>query len=450
VPLELSPFLVRRALAELRAEDREAAVDVEGALEWLGGRESEADPLVLSRYELQRFLWYELPRKWLVPFESKLAVADALAGFLDRVGAAPAYAELCRSDDTRSLLAAWEEGDPDAFARLERLLERSGLEPPATPSLVWDSVMGSVEARLREEAALALELAVEDGRLLPGQPGFERRQVAYVEAFLREPRAELDGQAPLAVIHEERIERWARRGGGKRRQIVGLVAPELSEPAPVIASAAIEDALEPLVWLLGLASDGLELTQTGALNRALVRAAVARYPHWWHELGDMPYREDEVAALYELHELARRMRLLRRKGRKLFLTARGAALRNDPPALLEACAETVLSSKPFAAAVQELAAALLLAEPELEWDELDARVYAAIVDDGWSAAGEPPEPRDVSWTIADLVGASRALGFLRLIGRYPAPRRLAATEAGRLALRLALRALATGPAETIL
>ncbi|MBI4172229.1 MAG: hypothetical protein HY511_05675, partial [Actinobacteria bacterium] len=127
VPLELSPFVVRRALAEVRVEDAEAAVDVEGALEWLGGRESDAEPVVLSLYELQRFLWYELPRKWLVPLETKLAVVDALAGFLDRVGAAPAYAELCRSDDTRSLLAAWEEGDPDAFARLEELLERSGL-----------------------------------------------------------------------------------------------------------------------------------------------------------------------------------------------------------------------------------------------------------------------------------------------------------------------------------
>lgn len=445
MPLELSPFIVRRALGELRAEDRETAVDVEGALEWLGGRESEAEPFVLNRYELQRFLWYALPRKWLIPLENKLAIADALAGFLDRAGA-PAYAELCRSDDTRSLLAAWEEEDPDAFAQLERLLERSGLEPPNTPSLSWGSVMGPVEARFRDEATLALEVAVEDERLLPGRPDFERRQAAYVDGFLREPRAELDGRSPLAAIHEERIERWVRRGGGKRRQIAALVVPELSAPTPVLASAAIEDALGPLIWLLGLASDGLDLTQTGALNRALVRAAVARYPQWWHELGDMPYREDEVAALCELHSRACRMRLLRRKGRKLFLTARGAALRDDPPALLEVCAANVLSSHPFEAAVQELAAALLIAEPELKWDELDVRVYAAIVDDGWNAAGEPPELGDVRWIIADLAGATRALGFLRLIGRHPAPRRLVATEAGRLALRLALRALATGPA----
>jgi hypothetical protein len=144
------------------------------------------------------------------------------------------------------------------------------------------------------------------------------------------------------------------------------------------------------------------------------------------------------------------MRLLRRKGRKLFLTARGAALRNEPSALLEACAEKLLSTKPFAAAVQELAVALLLAEPELDWDELDTRVHAAIVNDGWNAAGEPPQPNDVRWLVAELVGTARALGLVRLSGRYPTPRRLAATEPGRLALHVALRALATRPAESIL
>ena len=59
------------------------------------------------------------------------------------------------------------------------------------------------------------------------------------------------------------------------------------------------------------------------------------------------------------------------------------------------CAENVVSSHPFEAAVHELAVALMLAEPELEWDELDARVCDAIIDDGWSAVGEPPGPRDV-------------------------------------------------------
>lgn len=449
MPVTLSPCVVRRALAELRAEDREAAVDVEGAFEWLGVLD-EAEPFQLSRYALQRFLWYELPRKWLVSLEEKLAVADALAGFLDRVGVAAAYGELCRSEDTRALLAAWEEGGRGAFASFERLLERSGLEPPDTSSLVWGSVMGSVEARLRDEAAFALELAVEGGILRPGQSDFARRQLAYIDAFLSEPRGELAGRTPLAAIEAERIERWAERGGEKRRQIVAAIAHQLRAPAPPVSPGAVEAALERLVWLLGLAAEGIELTQTGALNRALVRAAVTRYPEWWHELGGAPNREDEVARLAELAALARRARLVRRKGRKLLVTRRGAALRDDPPALLELCAENVVSMRPFAAAVQELAAAVLLAGTEVEWGELDARVYAAIVDDGWHAAGEPPEQRDVNWIVAELVGVARALGVLRLIGRYPSPHRFAVTDAGGLVLRHLLRVLATRPAETVL
>jgi len=422
---------------------------VEGALEWLGVL-GEEEPFRLSRYALQRFLWYELPRKWLVPLEKKLAVADELAGFLDRVGVAAAYGELCRSEETRALLVAWEEGGGGAFASFERLLERSGLEPPDTSSLAWGSVMGPVEARLRDEAALALELAVEDGRLLPGQSDFARRQLAHIDAFLSEPRGELAGRTPLAAIEEERIERWAEKGGEKRRRIVAVVARQLRAPAPPVSPGAVDEAFEPLVWLLGLAVEGIELTQTGALNRALVRDAVTRYPEWWHELGGAPNREEEVARLADLDALARHARLVRRKGRKLLVTRRGAALRDDPPALLALCAENVVPTRPFEAAVQELAAALLLADSEVEWGELDARAYAAIVDDGWHAAGEPPEQRDVSWIVAELMGVARALGFLRLIGRYPSPQRLAVTDVGRLALRHLLRVLATRPAETVL
>lgn len=422
---------------------------VEGALPWMDGRESDAEPLLISRYDLQLFLWYQLPRKLLAPLEYKQAVADSLGRFLDRVGT-PAYAALCRAEDTRSLLAAWEEGDGDARERFWDLLEASGLEPPNTPLLEWGSVMGFTEARLHYAVAYALEDAVEEGCLVPRQTGFKRGQVAHVEAFLRRPRADIDGRTPLEAIHEERIERWAERGSEKRRGMVRPVASALREPRPDIPSAAIETSLEPLLWLLGLAAEGLQLTQTGALSRALVRSTVERYPHWWHDLGDAPNREDEVAVLRELDELARRMRLLRRKGRKLFLTRRGAALRGDPRGLLRECAGSLLSPRPFAAAVRELAAAVLLAERNLEWDALDARVHAAIVADGWNAAGEPPELRDVRWIVADLVRPAQALGLLRYEGAYPEPRRLVVTEPGRLALQTALRARATEPAETVI
>ena len=58
-----------------------------------------------------------------------------------------------------------------------------------------------------------------------------------------------------------------------------------------------EAAVEPLLWLLGRLVDGVRLTQTGALPRALVREAVERYPDWWDaELLGSPHREATALA----------------------------------------------------------------------------------------------------------------------------------------------------------
>jgi hypothetical protein len=65
VPVELSPTSVERALALLGEHDLEAPGDVEGALEMIAGREDEEAPVEISRYDLQLFLWYQLPCKLL-------------------------------------------------------------------------------------------------------------------------------------------------------------------------------------------------------------------------------------------------------------------------------------------------------------------------------------------------------------------------------------------------
>lgn len=84
-------------------------------------------------------------------------------------------------------------------------------------------------------------------------------------------------------------------------------------PSPVAAEAA-RAAVAPALWLLERAHDGIALTQTGALDRALVREAVERWPTWWDTgLFGPPNREDEVTPLHELHGLLRDLRLVRRK-----------------------------------------------------------------------------------------------------------------------------------------
>lgn len=52
--------------------------------------------------------------------------------------------------------------------------------------------------------------------------------------------------------------------------------------------------LEPALWLLEQGNDGIGLTQTGALNRALVREVAERWPSWWEaDLFGPPHREDD-------------------------------------------------------------------------------------------------------------------------------------------------------------
>ena len=223
-----------------------------------------------------------------------------------------------------------------------------------------------------------------------------------------------------------------------------LRASAAPEPPP-----DADGLLRTLVWLLAEGEEGIGLTQTGALNRALVRASVERFPAWWRmEKWGPPHREDEVSELCEVHDLARRMRLLRKTGRTLVTTKRGRVLLRDPVARCAAVAPHLLAPDGFAGAVQELAAAALLdGGSTVDRDEFVSRMHAAIIADGWNAAGEPPDVHDVhacAWDAIRLVEALELLTYEHEYDRETHSSRgaLRVTPAGREALRLALRARA--------
>ena len=98
---------LRDAIAVAGEWDREGAQAAQSAFEWMGWEGEE--PLFLRRYDVQVFVWYVLPRKYLAEFDDKRAVAAALAGTLERLGGrAASYADVCHSPDTEQLLRAWE------------------------------------------------------------------------------------------------------------------------------------------------------------------------------------------------------------------------------------------------------------------------------------------------------------------------------------------------------
>ncbi|WP_028057676.1 hypothetical protein [Candidatus Solirubrobacter pratensis] len=408
--------------------DRDAAIDAEGALGWFGW--DGEGPLRLRRYDLQLYLWYQLPTKYLAPLDAKRAAAAALGRLLALLGVP--YAALCDAPETGRMLELWERDDPAAPRELHKLLEASGLEPPDTAQLTWGSVMGLEEAQVRDDVASALEVALEDGALRPGTPGFRRRQEAVVAAALA-----ADGR--LDSIHAERLQRWR-----SRRPILERVADEIAAPAPPVDDDAAASALAPAIWLLERAGDGLALTQTGALSRALVREAVERWPDWWDaELFGPPNQEAEILPLLHLHHLLRRMRLLRRTGRRVVATSRAGKL--TPAALLEACATALLAGDTFDASVGELTAALLLAGEPVEIERLAEQIHPVILAEGWHAGAARPSIHQTGAAIGQALARAEPLGIVT--GQRWKDRRL--TEVGRSALHTGLRARALGPATTI-
>ena len=303
--------------------------------------------------------------------------------------------------------------------------------------------------------ATALEQAVEAGLLAPGAPGFRRRRAEVANRALLEPIDGGDGRSRLDAVHAERLEHWLERGrtrgSSERHAMIEPIAQQLAAPPPSINADAARIALAPALWLLELGDAGIALTQTGALNRALVREAAERWSGWWNaEIHGPPHRETDVALLCELHELLRRRRLLRRSGCRLLTTAGGRQLAADPTALLLALATDLLADDDFRGACAELAVALLLAGFEADWSEPLAReIQPAIVAEVWQSSGEPPDVRDVSWAIADFIRPATAAGLIERQPEFPFHREpLVLSEPGRRALIAALRTRARAPRKT--
>ncbi len=208
--------------------------------------------------------------------------------------------------------------------------------------------------------------------------------------------------------------------------------------------------MEPTLWLLEHAINGIALTQTGALNRALVREVAQRWPSCWNaELFGPPHRQDDLALLRELDALLRGLRLVRPNKRQLVITARGRKLLADPPKLLVTLTTELLTGDSFRAACAELAVALILDGTVASYsDALADRIHPALVAEGWQAAGEPPDLRNVRWTISDFQRPAEAIGILerRENGSRVKPNPLILSAVGRVALVAAIRTRALAPA----
>ena len=440
----MSQEAVESALAQLRAENARLGEHAEAAVDWLTAGEGLER---LSQYGLQHFLWYELPRKWIAPpGEEALPLADVregLACVLGRVGL-ERYAFMCRSAITEQVHASYLRSDDEGFRAFGRAMDGSGIEPPDTKGFAWGGLVGIEEALARDAVADALEAAVLSGELLVGRRGWKARQQQLAGTALDRPHPGSWGKSRLQVILEERTDRWcqAARGEGlaalRRR-----AAPTLREPvAPPEGAAA---AFEPLRWFLEAVGDGVRLTANGNLARSfVVDAAVAR--GWW-PLPGSPRGEDDIFELADLHDTARALRAVRRRGRMLHVTGTGRELIRDARLAWERFVAELTRRPGFETVALEALALLLLEHGSgalQSW--LFERLAGLLAGEGYrsAAGGEPPAPHHLGWQLADVRRRLELFGMLSVEGDWEA-RRMAPTPLGAVTLQAILRARATAP-----
>lgn len=193
----------------------------------------------------------------------------------------------------------------------------------------------------------------------------------------------------------------------------------------------------PAAWLLARGVDGLGLTKTGALQRAIAREAAERWPHWWrHDLFGPPYREAELPVLAETHLGLRRLRLLRKDRERLRTTARGRALLEDAEALLVALRDGIAGGEPFYADAWPLVEAAVRDDGPIDSERLVELIEPKLRQRGW-------EGGDLRAAILPLLWRAEGYGLLRIdrpstYQLIDAARRLAgpgrAAEAGDAAL----------------
>ena len=384
------PFTVDKAGLERYSAglEHEVAVDLDGALGWFGAHE-DVPSVNISRHDLQQFLHYTLPRKYLADAAEHIQVARALGDALEHLGAPPEYADLCRSPETIALLRLWAVDEDAAFTQFAALTGASGLEPPDVDELQWQGVMGLAEARTRDAATLALERALEAGDRCPA--------AEIVQGVLAEPDPDGGHPTRLLAVQAERIDRWVGWSSSSRRALLEPIVADLVDARP--PEWPPDDVLD---WLLDEARAGLALTEGGALSRAFCIEIARRRPGWtW---GKQPRSETDVDNLHSLHAALRGSGLVRRRGRKLLATKRAGGL--TPSARRIRILETMLDGDSFLAAVAELTLAALAQDAP----GARARVAEAIDDAGWRCEGGPLPDYAVPSTMTDVRQVLLAIG----------------------------------------
>ena len=396
----------------------------------------------LSQAELQEFLWHQLPLKWLAETQELHEIAWSLADLFSAAGL-ERYAALCRSPLTHRLVDAWQDNDPEpARKAMKEAVKASGVSPPDTPLMQWGSVLGEAEYSARLRVSQALEQAMDAGELVPGDRGWKQLAARITDATLMLPRLDLRGATLFQAVAKERGASWAGEHPAVRQDLLTPMLPLLA--CEVAVPAAAGACLMPLRWLLERVGDGVLLTQAGWLPKALVLEANDTFG--WFDLFGLAVRsETDLPELGTLSELARRTRLITKKGRRVFLSGPGRRALGDPHLLWRLVVADVFAAGTYEGEGAALAVATMVrANMQVPYPRVEATVGAGLLGRWRMASGEQLE----AWSGLD---ATHEFGLLADVfgwikqdddGRY---RTWALTAPGREAALLGLQLQARTP-----
>jgi hypothetical protein len=445
---EMSEAQIEVVLGALRARDQQLAVDAEAAWEALTWGEGVD---VIDQETVQRFLWYELPLKWIGPVDLPSRMAAAAAELLDGLGLVR-YAEICRSPRTADVHAAYRSTPQKGHMAYRKAQEASGIEPPDLDDFAWGGYMGPEEAGARGAVARALEAAIVAGEFAPGDRGWRTRARDVTARALDASHPELAAQSLRMAIVTERLEWWVEAVRRRSPQAAGLRSRHANRLLhPIAPPDGAAEAVAPFEWFLNAIGDeGVALTKAGYLPRSLVVEGARRWA--WIDLsrehqGRDPHSESEVFELMAMHDLAREMGAVRHHAKKAKLTRRGRALRSDVDARWRAVAEHFPGRDDWPRTVLELAGLILVGEHDIAADDLWSDVAAMAAELGWRVGGADGDFPDDHAVAVAASGGMRLLETFEMVERYGdwRHRRVRVTTVGEGTLLAYLRSRATGP-----
>jgi hypothetical protein len=258
----------------------------------------------------------------------------------------------------------------------------------------------------------------------------------------------------LDLIHEERLGLWVELASPPelrqlRERLVPLILADIEPPS----EPELEVVLRPLRWLLEACRDGVTLTQAGYLPTMLVREALERFD-WWPDYLLAPRSESDLFQLAELRDVARRVRLLTKRGRRLTTSRAALRLIDDRQALWRAVAPVLgrdsEHGSEFTGLLAELVGHVLLSGPAGD-DELSAAIGPVVERQGWRRGRLRVMAEQVRWDAHIPLREWRLFSLLEeqtsswRQGEELRPWRLALTPAGRQTILFQLRAAAIGP-----